>query len=451
VMSLAKRIERARRSPSELERIYRTSLASGDEPRFKNEIMRWLEAFPRDVLPTAWAHRLDLPVPSGSEAAPMQMQRDLQTQKRNWLAAIAISVILAALFAVIAHGKPPIPLPGEANPLFWIGWAPAAAWAILLYLWVAGCAGWPFWTDTGPGVAVLIAAAYTASFSWGKTGPVAVLVSLHLPVAAWAAIGIGLSLKERDPYRQGYAYMVKSLEVVLAGGIFFGMIGIFLALTGGIFSVLGVTIPESVLVTAAAGGIGFVPVIAVAVTYLPSYKPAEQNLSGGLIRILKIVSSLLLPLALGVLAIYIAWFIPSYFWRPFQDRNVLIIYNATILSILVLTVIVVAGPESDSACNNDRLMYCAVFALCSLTLLLNGYALSAILYRTTAYGLSPNRYACLGWNVITLTMELAAIASLLKNRSKPWRPALRETLSRSSLLAVGWTCWVVFILPVVFL
>ena len=51
--------------------------------------------------------------------------------------------------------------------------------------------------------------------------------------------------------------------------------------------------------------------------------------------------------------------------------------------------------------DNQVLRY-ALLSLAALTLVLNLYALAAIAYRTLELGLTPNRHAVLGWNIVTL-------------------------------------------------
>ena len=96
---------------------------------------------------------------------------------------------------------------------------------------------------------------------------------------------------------------------------------LFLGLTFGIFAVLGIQLPQDGLRRVAAWGIGAIPILALASVYDPTTAPVAQSWATGLARILRILSRLLLPLALGVLAVYVFWFIPAYFCSgsPFRS------------------------------------------------------------------------------------------------------------------------------------
>ena len=448
-MTLKNQIERARGDAAGLERLYRQALAAGDEPAFREAITQCAEEHPEDLLFLAWAYRLD--VRSPPDVTEPEGRIVTQSQTRRWWTAVAASVILGILYVFFAGGKPPVPIPGEANPLFWIGWAPLTAMGILFYLTVADRAGERIRWHGGPAIAIVPIAVYTALIAWNRTDPLAILIALHLPFVAWAAVGVGSVLGRPDPVRQGYAFLVKSLETVLTGGIYFGAGVLFLGLTHGIFAALGIKLSQAFLRTAAAWGIGVIPILALANIYDPTAAPVAQSWDTGLARVLRILTRLILPLALGVLAVYIFWFIPAYFWRPFQEREVLVVYNATIMAILVLLTAVVAGPDEQRSPRQDAILRYAVLLLGMLTLLLNVYALTVIVSRTFAFGLTPNRYAVLGWNVVTLLILAAVVIPLWKARSEQWVPALRESIARVSVLAVAWALWVLLGLPLSFI
>ncbi len=174
-----------------------------------------------------------------------------------------------------------------------------------------------------------------------------------------------------------------------------------------------------------------------------------QNWTTGLARILRILTRLMLPLALGLLAVYVFVFIPLYFWRPFQEREVLIVYNATILAILVLLTVSATAPDEQSPRRNSILRY-AVLTLGGITWLLNVYALAAIISRTFELGLTPNRYAVLGWNIVTLLMLLVITIRLWRVPPDRWVQVFRESIARISVLAVVWGLWVLLGLPLSF-
>ena len=104
----------------------------------------------------------------------------------------------------------------------------------------------------------------------------------------------------------------------MASGIYLAGAGIFGLLTLGIFDVLCVHFPENWISRCAALVLGTIPVLGIASTIDPSRSPAGQDFSTGAARLMRLLTRLLLTPVLGVLAIYVLWFIPRYFWRPFE-------------------------------------------------------------------------------------------------------------------------------------
>src|SRR5690606_3041207 len=145
--------------------------------------------------------------------------------------------------------------------------------------------------------AVIVLALYVGLTIGGRTDDVAVLGAMHLPFVSWAIVGAALCLGYTNPAKQSHAYLVKSVETVLTGGIFFGAGLIFVGLTYGIFAVLGIELPEDDLQVVAAWAIGAIPLLAIGSVYDVTTSPATQDWNAGLTRTLRILSRLFLPLA----------------------------------------------------------------------------------------------------------------------------------------------------------
>ena len=444
-MITREQLEEERGDAAGLERLYRQALATAGEPSFREQLARSAQAHPEDTLLKAWTYRLDLrPLP----ATPTQSASNPQT--RYWALALAGSAAMGLLALLCAGNRPPIPVPQVASPFFWIGWAPLTGLGLLAYLALQGSAVRPA-QRLGrcglPGLFIALIAWYAALAFWDRTDQLAELIALHLPFVAWAAVAAGVSLSHADAQEQLHAFTVKSVEILITAGLYFGTWMAFVGLTCGIFAVLGFKPPPELIHALAAWGTGAVPLLALASVTDPSRTPAAQRWDTGLARLLRILTRIFLPLALAVLAVYVCWFIPAYFWRPFQEREVLIVYNATTLAILALMTAALADPGETRSPAQDTALRWQLLALAGLTLVLNLYALAAILSRTLNYGLTPNRYAVLGWNLVTLLMLGTVLAGQWRTRGKDWSGVWRSTLGQGAALAALWALWVIVGLP----
>jgi hypothetical protein len=437
-MTLKQDIESASADPADLERLYRGAHAGRNETAFREALRECEEDHPGDVLLEAWAHRLGLPV---------QRKEDDRGHDRNWWTIIGASVLLGLVSALLAGGKPPIPVPEEADVLFWVGWGPLVAVGLLAYLAWAHRSTKNLTRYAAAAIGVVAASLYVGLTIGARTDDVAFLGSIHLLFVSWMFVGAALCLGYPNPASQSFAYLVKSVEAVLTGGIFFGAGLIFVGLTYGIFAVLGIELPEEDVVVVAAWGVGAIPLLAIGSVYDTTASPAAQDWQAGLTRTLRILARLLLPLALGVLLVYVLWFIPTYFRKGFEERDVLIVYNATILAIMVLLAVVVSGPIDGRSARQTSLFRYAVLGLGGLTLILNVYALAAVVSRTLESGLTPNRYAVIGWNVTTLLILTGVGVRLWRARTQPWMPVFRASIGLLATLAAFWGVSLLIALP----
>jgi len=298
-MTLIRKIEVAKDDAAGLERLYRQAEADGDVVAFQDGIAQCLADDKAHSLVLAWAYRLDLL--SAVEKTDVQVSN-------YWQIAVGISVVLGFLFIALAGNGPPVPFPDPddsdgTRPHFWLGWSPVVALAILAFLATMDRANIRRYATSG--IFVVAIATLMAFTYWNESGNIAVLISLHLPFIIWAALGVGVAWNHNNPARQFHAFSVKSVETVLTGGIYFGAGMIFLVLTNGIFQVLDIEIAESIMLKAVAWNIGALSIIALASAYNPLTSPTAQDWTSGLTRLLGIITRLILPLALVVLAIYI--------------------------------------------------------------------------------------------------------------------------------------------------
>jgi hypothetical protein len=378
---------------------------------------------------------------------PAKSETEDSGHNRHWWAIIGASVLLGIVSALLARGKPPVPIPAEGDLLFWVGWGPLMALGLLAYLNWSERSRKSLTRYAAAALAVLGVSLYTGLTIGTRTDDVALLGALHLPFVSWAIVGAALCLGYPNPTRQSFAYLVKSVETVLTGGIFFGTGMIFVGLTYGIFAVLGIELPEEDLQVVAAWAVGAIPLLALGSAYNATVSPTAQDWQAGLMRTLRILARLILPLALGVLLVYVLWFIPAYFWKPFEEREVLIVYNATILAIMVLLTIVVSDPADARSVRLWPLFQYAVLALGGLTLILNAYALAAIVTRTIESGLTPNRFAVVGWNITTLLILASVGVRLWSARRRPWQFVLRESIGLLVTLSAVWAVSLLIALP----
>lgn len=423
-------------SPRELENLFQKARAEHKEREFSATIRSLLDSDPDNTLLQAWLYRL--------ESEPVKKQA-LPTMRSEWLPTIVIAIFTGLLFILLAGDKPPLPDPNQAELLFWTGWMPVTILAVAVFIWVTGLSNRRTnLVITMGAVLVVWALSLLAQRSIHMSIPI--LIATHAPFAVWALLGSGLSFNRPDPAGQFFSYMIKSFEALIASAIFLTAAGLFVALTAGILGVLGIHISEEVLIRSIAMFLGIVPVLAIASIYDAGLDPVNQSWDTGFSRILAVMSRLLMPLAIMVLLVYVLWLIPTNFSRGFQEREVLIIYNATIFAVIALLMFVVHMGQEQVTQRLNGFLRSGVLTLSALTIGLNLYSLAALVIRTLAGGITPNRQAFLGWNLITLLMLVLMFISCIRT-SGDWQESFRKAAGLSMGGAVGWALWVIIGLP----
>ncbi|KUK55795.1 MAG: Membrane protein, putative, partial [Marinimicrobia bacterium 46_47] len=134
--------------------------------------------------------------------------------------------------------------------------------------------------------------------------------------------------------------------------------------------------------------------------------------------------------------------------NPFIDRNTLMVFNAMLLLILAMTVFSI---RERNLFKNEKIQDILLTTLLALGLLLDLIALSAILFRLGSYGLSPNRIAILGLNLLIAGHAAGLLNDIIgKIQGKKGLHHLRSRTGRYLTVYAGWAAFMVFIYPLLF-
>ena len=133
---------------------------------------------------------------------------------------------------------------------------------------------------------------------------------------------------------------------------------------------------------------------------------------------------------------------------PYNDREFLLIFNGILLGVMALLLFSVSEATKESASQFQRL---SLIVLAFLAIVNNGIALSAIVFRLFELGLTPNRLAVLGSNMLVLlnlilvTRQLVGLIKGQKNLSD-----VEAGMTRFLPYYALWAAVVSFVFPFVF-
>lgn len=433
--------------PEQLERTYQQAVAAGEAQNFSEAIESVYSEDLTNLLYAAWHYRL----------TNMAVTAARRVIAWNW--ALPLAVLNGLLLWLLSDENRftldfTNPLTGQVYyllPLVALLAAPISAAVIVLFLTLAGDRRWGRFAAVALGLAA--SAAYVLlifPIMWPRVFQEQYLglMVLHLGLLAWAGIGV-VAMGRGYASDQRFAFLFKSLETLVVAGLFAIAGGLFTLITFGLFGALGIDPPEEIVRLFIAGGAGLIIVVAVALVYDPASQPAEQSFDEGLTKLIAMLMRLLLPLTVAVLLVFLA-FIPANFREPFENRDVLVVFNAMLFAVLALMMGATPVRGGDVSARGQLWLRRGIIALALLAILVSVYALAAIIYRTTIDRLTPNRLTFIGWNIINIAVLVLLLVKQVRAGRDRWLPAMHRTFAVATVLYVAWTIIGIVALPVLF-
>lgn len=272
----------------------------------------------------------------------------------------------------------------------------------------------------------------------GNNSDTLTLSCIHLLLFLWAVLGISFVGELSNNAEKRLAYLkfngdlvVITTLIVIAGAILTGI-------TIGLFSLIGFQIEEFYFKNIVVFGLPAAPIIGTYLTY------TNPQLVG---KVSPVIARIFSPLVLVMLLAYLGAIVYSG-KDPYNDREFLIIFNALLVGVMALIFFSVA---ETSTTEKNRSEIWILLLLSLITAVVNGIALSAILFRIAEWGITPNRAAVLGSNVLILINLLTVTAHLSMVLSGKGSIArVGKAISFYLPVYFLWTIIVTFVFPFIF-
>jgi hypothetical protein len=264
------------------------------------------------------------------------------------------------------------------------------------------------------------------------------LVYFHLPLLMWSIFGLvyidfNLSdkIKRIEFIRYNGDLAILIAIMVIAGGILTGI-------TIGLFGAIGISIEKFYMENIVIVGAVSVPIVA---TYISKNYAVITN------KIAPIIANIFSPLVLITAIIFlIALAISGK--DLISDREFLLIFNIMLLGVMAVVVFSISG---TSIIRKQRFNEMILFALSIITVIIDLIALSAIFYRLGTFGITPNRLAVLGSNILVLGNLILITIDLYKVNFKNVQIKESElTIAKYLPVYVIWVLIVIIGFPLIF-
>ncbi|MFP4342258.1 MAG: hypothetical protein ACLFQO_17560 [Cyclobacteriaceae bacterium] len=264
------------------------------------------------------------------------------------------------------------------------------------------------------------------------------LSCIHLLLFLWFILGFAYVGEARNKYALRLNYLKYNGDLVVMTTLILISGGIMTAITIGLFSLIGYNIEQFYFQNIVVFGLPAAPILG---TFLTQNNP---HLVG---KVSPVIAKIFSPLVLLMLLIYLIAMLYSG-KDPFYDREFLLIFNALLIGVMAIIFFSLAETAERTKNRTESWMF---FLLSLLTILVNGIALSAILFRIAEWGITPNRAAVLGGNVLMLFHLLLVAGQLLSLISrKKNMDGLGDAIASYLPVYLFWTVIVTFIFPLIF-
>ena len=288
-----------------------------------------------------------------------------------------------------------------------------------------------------PALLIVFAAVYVNCIPYNSISQTSQLSSVHLPFFLWTVAGfIFAGASEKKPsgtiqYLQHNGnWLVISAIMVLSAFL-------FTAISVALFEVIGINLVSFYQKYVLVWVLAAFPMIA---TYLVLNNPQLVN------RISPLIAGIFTPIVLCTLFVFLLALSFSS-KNIYTDRNFLMIFNLVLIGVMA---IIFFSLTSSRQHHRSCLHYLQTL-LSVLALIANVIALSAIIFRLSSFGFTPNRVAVLGANLL-IFIHLALISFQLIKSLQPNGDIekVEEAIVRFLPVYSVWTGTVVFVFPLLF-
>lgn len=264
------------------------------------------------------------------------------------------------------------------------------------------------------------------------------LSCIHLPIFLWSVVGFVFAGNEFHSPAKRIGFLRLNGDLIVMSAVMLLASALFTVVTMGLFNLIGMNIQEFFANYIVIWGLPAIPIVA---TVLVKQHP---HLVG---NVSPIIAKLFTPLVTATLFIFLIAVISSG-KDPYNDREFLFILNAMLIG--VMAIIFFSFSEFSIAPIN-RWQLIMLFSLLILAVVNNSIALSAIIYRLSLFGLSPNRLAVIGSNLLILVHLIFVGVDIFKVIQKKGSvEKIENSIAKMLPVYSAWAAVVAFLFTIIF-
>jgi hypothetical protein len=281
-------------------------------------------------------------------------------------------------------------------------------------------------------------AIFVNSLPFNEKSATFILTLIHLPIFLWAILGytfIGGDLKNNQ---KKIAFLKFNGNFVIMTGLIFISGMFFTGITIQLFELLKIDIKDFYFEQIAVWGLAAIPMLS---TFLIQNNPELVN------KISPTIARIFTPIIFVTLLVFLSTLIYTGM-NIYNDRNFLLVFNIVLIGVMAIILFSLTEASNNTSSKFNLII---LFGLALLAIIANAIALSAIFYRLTEFGLSPNRLAVLGANLLIFAHLLFVSYGLFKNLNG--NATLHDVEAKIAFfipIYIVWAAFVAFAMPFIF-
>lgn len=264
------------------------------------------------------------------------------------------------------------------------------------------------------------------------------LACLHLLFLMWCVYGIIYTRFHLADINKRTEYIRYNGDMGIMGALILMAGGLLAGITLALFDIIGWNITTLYMEYIVVWGLVSAPVLA---TYIVQNNPSITH------KIAPIIAQIFSPLVLITLVVYVVS-IPLSGNSLYHDRDVLLVFNLMLFGVMGLLFFSIS---ETSVILKQKWTERVLLALTVVALIIDIVALSAIFYRLGEWGITPNRIAVLGSNILIFGNLIWLMLDLIKvTFRKSEQSSVAYSTSKYLPVYALWALLVTFGFPLLF-
>ena len=281
-----------------------------------------------------------------------------------------------------------------------------------------------------PLILFIASAIFMNSLPYNEKSATFILSTMHLPIFLWSILGYAFIGGDLNNNQKKIAFLKYNGNFIVMTGLIFISGMLFTGITLALFELLKMDIQTFYFEQIAVWALAAMPMLS---TYLIQNNPDLVN------KISPTIAKIFTPIVFITLLVFLI----ALFYNGkniYNDRNFLLVFNAVLIGVMAIILFSLTEATNNTSSKFNLII---LLGLGLLTIIANAIALSAILFRLSEFGLSPNRIAVLGANLLIFIHLLFVSYGLFKNLKG--KASIQDVEGNIALFIPAYAVWAAFV------